>query len=74
ETGIISFVQNGKITRNLDSSRLRALLIHSLEPQKVGGRSTTPDRIFTELDKSITPVPKNSKRQVLDPQAFVTKD
>ena len=34
ETGVISFVQNGEITRYLNSSSLRELIRDALEPQR----------------------------------------
>jgi diadenylate cyclase len=34
ETGVISFVQSGEITRHLDNSRLRELIRTALEPPK----------------------------------------
>jgi uncharacterized protein (TIGR00159 family) len=76
ETGIISFVERGQIIRNLDSVRLRNMLINALEPQRVGGRSMSPDRRLSELDKSLSPstAPPSKRRTVFDPQPSVTKE
>ena len=44
ETGIISFVEKGEITRYLDSSRLRDLLRRSLEPARPFREAVRPKR------------------------------
>ncbi|MEW6729786.1 MAG: diadenylate cyclase CdaA [Acidobacteriota bacterium] len=76
ETGVISFVERGQITRNLDSVRLRNMLARALEPPRVTGRSLTPDRRTSDLDKSLArgSVPAAKPQPVFDPQPSVTKD
>jgi uncharacterized protein (TIGR00159 family) len=76
ETGVISFVERGQITRNLDSVRLRHMLARAFESQRVSGRSFSPDRRLSELEKSLTPstVPVSKPRGVFDPQPSVTKE
>ncbi|MBI4851873.1 MAG: TIGR00159 family protein [Acidobacteria bacterium] len=77
ETGVISFVERGQIIRNLDSSRLRTMLMQALEPQKSTGRnrenSLTPELSKNPIDKSLAAAPTN-KQAVFDAHPFVTKD
>lgn len=74
ETGVISFVERGQIIRNLDSVRLRNMLIQALEPQKSGNKdmSLSPDASKVPLDKSLTS-PTN-KQTVFNAHPFATKD
>lgn len=44
ETGVISFVQNGEITRYLNSSSLRELIRNALEPQRSFVEAVRPAR------------------------------
>ena len=44
ETGVISFVQNGEITRYLNSSSLRELIRNALEPQRRLFEAVSPAR------------------------------
>ncbi|MEK6320399.1 MAG: diadenylate cyclase CdaA [Acidobacteriota bacterium] len=44
ETGVISFVQNGEITRYLNSTSLRALIRNALEPQRGFVEAVRPAR------------------------------
>jgi diadenylate cyclase len=81
ETGVISFVERGQIIRNLDSTRLRTMLMQALEPQKPNGRNNRENSLTPELskkpvdkrDKSLPANPTN-KQTVFDAQPFVTKD
>ncbi len=78
ETGVISFVERGQIIRNLDSSRLRIMLMQALEPQKTTGRnnnkehSLAPELSKISIDRSLA-TPTN-KQTVFDAHPFVTKD
>lgn len=84
ETGVISFVERGQITRNLDSMRLRNMLARALEPQRVSGRSMVPDRSMmperstaAERARDKSMVPKSSatgKQPVFDAHPFISKD
>jgi len=49
ETGVISFVQNGEITRYLNSSRLRDLIRESLEPPRRLSEVVRPRRTRARL-------------------------
>jgi diadenylate cyclase len=71
ETGVISFVERGQITRNLDSARLRNMLARALEPQRVSGRSFSPEK--RKLGESLAPDPA-SKPPVFETQPYVSKD
>jgi diadenylate cyclase len=44
ETGVISFVQNGEITRYLNSTSLRELIRNALEPQRRLAEAVRPAR------------------------------
>ncbi len=78
ETGVISFVERGQIIRNLDSAKLRAMLIRALEPQKSSGRannldpSFSPDTSTNPLDKSLSTNP--AKQPVFNARPFASKD
>lgn len=77
ETGVISFVERGQIIRNLDSAKLRAMLIRALEPQKSSGRngleaSFSPDLSANPLDKSLSTNP--AKQPVFNARPFASKD
>lgn len=76
ETGVISFVERGQIIRNLDSTRLRNMLIQALEPQKTGNNKDTslsPESSKVPLDKSLSTSPAN-KQTVFNAHPFATKD
>jgi uncharacterized protein (TIGR00159 family) len=55
ETGVISFVQNGDITRYLNSSSLRELIRASLEPQRSLFEAVRPARASRQPDTAETP-------------------
>jgi len=76
ETGVISYVERGQIIRNLDSVRLRNMLAAALEPQRVSGRSISPDRRLNEFDKSLSPnsIPPNKRRTLFSAQPSITKE
>lgn len=83
ETGVISFVERGQIIRNLDSVKLRGMLMRAFEPPRVTGLSLTPDRSSTpperkkqgEVSKAPLSTPPATKQQaVLDAQFASNKD
>jgi len=55
ETGVISFVQNGEITRYLNSSSLREMIRASLEPQRSLVEAVRPARRSRQPDTAETP-------------------
>ena len=55
ETGVISFVQNGEITRYLNSSSLREMIRASLEPQRSLVQAVRPARRSRQPDTAETP-------------------
>ncbi len=54
ETGLISFVEAGKITRNLDTNELRALILQALEIPVVEKKKREPVKTMHETESEIT--------------------
>lgn len=78
ETGVISFVERGQIIRNLDSTRLRNMLMRALEPiRTIAGRSLTPERssLPPETQKSLNKslATTNTSKPVFEAQPFEAK-
>ena len=61
ETGVISFVQNGEITRYLNSSSLRELIRTALEPQRGFVEAVRPAR---RVRRKAEPATDSSREQV----------
>lgn len=55
ETGLISFIENGKLKRNLDTTQLRALLLNAMEVPVVE-RKREQTKTMSETDSDITVV------------------